>query len=138
MTLSRRTLLGACLCALCGVAPARAEGPLGADNAIDKAMQVVIDPATGQLVPAPANAANAVSIEHLRRLLVNTSSEGLTVEKRQDGTEIVNLQGRFQHTLLYQVDGNGTVWVSCDLHGGHRLSMTAINALRSWAPPPQQ
>jgi hypothetical protein len=96
-------------------------------------MQVVIDPMTGRITPAPAQAPGAISVEHLRQLLQNSTAEGLAIERRPDGTEVMDLQGRFQHAMQIQFGADGTVMIACNVHGGHLLSLAAIRSLRSWA-----
>jgi hypothetical protein len=136
MVIARRGFLGACLCLLCGAAAARADSGAPAP-ALSAATQVIVDPATGQILPAPVGASEAVSIEHLRALVQNSTTEGLQIERRPDGAEVMNLQGRFQHAVVFQNNGDGTVTVACDLHGGHKLSLAAIKSLRSSALSPQ-
>ncbi|MBI1778775.1 MAG: hypothetical protein HYR63_25830 [Proteobacteria bacterium] len=124
------------LSVLSGRSPARADS--GTPIPGRSAMDVLIDPATGQIMPTPPGAPGSVPVEHLKQLLLNATTEGLPVERRADGTEIMNLQGRFQHAAVIQMNGDGTVTVTCDLHGEHRLSLAAVNSLRAWALPSQQ
>jgi len=45
--------------------------------------------------------------------MINTSSDGLREEVKEDGTVIVDLQGRFQSALVVSIDENGKMVSTC-------------------------
>ncbi len=78
-------------------------------------MVVQFDPATGQIVEPTADGLRELH----DRMNLNTSSEGL-VEVPSDvpgGGYMVDLQGRFQHSMTATIDASGVVRTTCSTSG---------------------
>jgi len=85
------------------------------------------DAATEDAAAAPAVAARsaartaAPTREQLEQQLLemtSESSEGLTIEKRADGTEAVNLEGRFMSVMIATPAANGGYVLECQTGDG--------------------
>ncbi|HOC44827.1 MAG TPA: hypothetical protein PKJ99_17575 [Thermoanaerobaculales bacterium] len=68
---------------------------------------VYIDPETGKVTSTPTDAQRAAMQSALAELL-NYSDEGLVEVVMPDGSVVMDLQGRFQSTLIVQVAPDGT------------------------------
>lgn len=74
-------------------------------------VQVAVDPQTGKLrEPTPEE--RQALIQAMRRLL-STSTDGLTVVQHPDGSETVDLEGRFQNLSVAKINADGTVSKQC-------------------------
>ena len=140
------TGLAACGSPVDGSAPSdalsRAESPAGqpasalepATAAVvpgeSAAMMVFVDPETGERVSRPMTEAQR---QMARSVQVDRSSEGLEVVRRPDGSIVVDLQGRFQHTAVARRGPDGSVQLDCDTDA-EPLGQGA--AARSSAPSP--
>ena len=89
------------------------------------AMVVFLDPETGQRVSRPITEAQR-QMSRSARARLNRSSEGLEVVHRQDGSMMVNLQGRFQNTSVVRRESDGSLHLDCDTDAeplGHEASV---------------
>lgn len=75
-------------------------------------LRAFIDPSTGRLREPTDEEMAAIAASS--RFAQNDSSEGLVVERRKDGTKIVNLQGRFMHAVQVSRAPDGTLTTACD------------------------
>lgn len=76
------------------------------------AMRVYRDPATGALSSQPAGeqqAADSTASESR----FSDSSEGLTEKRHSSGMVSVDLQGRFESTMVAKVGADGTLTIGC-------------------------
>jgi len=73
--------------------------------------QVKVNRQTGRLVPPTAEEARILA-EGLKKILSN-STEGLTIRKLADGTEEMDLQGRFMNLMLARTTTDGKVETEC-------------------------
>lgn len=74
-------------------------------------VQVAVDPQTGKLrEPTPEE--RQALIQAMQRLL-STSTDGLTVVQHPDGSETVDLEGRFQNLSVAKINADGTVSKQC-------------------------
>ncbi|UCH83039.1 MAG: hypothetical protein JSW50_11275 [Candidatus Latescibacterota bacterium] len=79
----------------------------------DAGLKVYIDPVTKLPVEEPVDPTlDFPSFEGD----LNTSSEGLTLEKSPVSGEMVNLQGRFRHRYTAAVGPDGKPTGNCDIH----------------------
>lgn len=62
---------------------------------------------------AESSAEEAAKFEAEVRKMINRSGEGLTVYTLDNGTKVVDLQGRFQNVSLATVKADGTVSTTC-------------------------
>jgi hypothetical protein len=84
-----------------------------------------------QIVPTGAEDAVAPVEDDGTRLvdaLTNDSTEGLTVIQRADGTQSIDLQGRFQHVLRVAKTEDGKTEMSCNADA--KLG----KAMKPWTP----
>ena len=90
-------------------------------------MMAYVDPETGELTtgiaPAGAFELDADTQNALRR-----DTEGLEVVKHPDGSESIDLQGRFQSVSVVRIDENGKAIVCTDNANGVERVMTAKTA----------
>jgi len=87
-----------------------------------QSIRVYIDPKTGALSDQPVGQPTDMSIEHLRAVALNQSAEGLEIVRMPDGSEMMSLEGRFQHSLEIHVADGGALVVRCAVHGEHLIS----------------
>ncbi len=73
--------------------------------------QVKVNRQTGRLVPPTAEEARILA-EGLKNIL-SKSTEGLTVRKLADGTEEMDLQGRFMNLMLARTTTDGKIETEC-------------------------
>ena len=90
---------------------ARSAGRPGNQPAGTAAMRVALDPETGALVQAPADAGKALSPAVANML--SRSSEGLVEVHHPDGRVSVDLQGRFMSASLARITADGEVETTC-------------------------
>ena len=90
-------------------------------------IQTGAEDAAAEAAEAPAVAARsaartaAPTREQLEKQLLemtSESSEGLTIEKRADGTEAVNLEGRFMSVMIATPAANGGYVLECQTGDG--------------------
>jgi hypothetical protein len=81
---------------------------------IPSGYMIHIDPATGQLVDRAPGTVPVVFDEALQNAL-STSSEGLVevASPVEGGGTMIDLQGRFQNTMVSTVDENGVLQAPC-------------------------
>ena len=88
-------------------------------------------PATGAedaAAPTPIDLPGQQTLE----AITSRSIQGLTFERRSDGTLSINLQGRFQHLLMTAPGADGRLEVSC-ITGTHaHVAPTVL--MPSWRP----
>jgi hypothetical protein len=65
--------------------------------------------------------------------ITSRSTEGLSVEKRGDGTIGLDLQGRFMYVLTAVPDEGGNLQVSCHTGEGGPLA-AEVRAIQPWRP----
>ena len=92
--------------------------------------RVYRDPRTGALSDQPVGEPTDLSLEHLRAVALNQSAEGLEIVRMPDGSEMMNLEGRFQHALEIHVADGGALVVRCSVHGEHLISAGLFKHLR--------
>jgi len=80
------------------------------------AMTIHIDPATGQLVPVPADALQRLFTQDLRSRL-STSQEGLVETAAPGGGTMIHLEDRFQNAMSATIDLQGGLVAHCDALG---------------------
>ena len=74
-------------------------------------------PATAAVAARSAAKTAAPTAEQLEKQLLemtSESSEGLTIEKRADGSEAVNLEGRFMSVIVATPAANGGYVLECE------------------------
>lgn len=64
--------------------------------------------------------------------ITSDATEGLTVVKRADGTQMVDLQGRFQHVLKASKTADGKTDVSCNVDT--KLVDADGKPIKAWVP----
>ncbi len=92
--------------------------------------KVYLDPKTGALSDQPVGEPTNMTLDHLRAVALNQSTEGLEIVRMPDGSEIVNLEGRFQHALEIHIADGGALVVRCAVHGEHLISAGLFKQLR--------
>ena len=119
------------LCAVCLMAtlalpsaassPADEEGPKrqapevgSADPVVTKAMRVIYDPETGEILSVPIRDTEVLSSRLAKAL--TRSTEGLQVFELSNGGTGVHLDGRFQHALMVRVKADGSLETMCTNH----------------------
>jgi len=93
------------------VATSEADAAPAAGSAVLHGMRVVIDPETGELRAPTPGEAKAMSIR--LKSAVNRSSKGLYSVTHVDGTQSLNLQGRFLNVSTATVGSDGKVERDC-------------------------
>jgi hypothetical protein len=73
--------------------------------------EVIVDQTTGQRRKPTDEEIEALVVQV--SALTNRSSEGLTVTKRPDGTQMMDLQDRFNNVALARANEDGTTSVRC-------------------------
>ena len=92
--------------------------------------KIYIDPKTGVLTDQPIGEPTVMTLDHLRAVALNQSAEGLEIIRMPDGSEMMNLEGRFQHSLEVHVADGGALVVRCSVHGEHLISAGLFKQLR--------
>ena len=104
-------LLAATLVACSPQAPTQTSTTLAGDDAPGTSgLRAAIDPATGELTSEPVAADAVQSVTDP----LQWSSEGLVIETLPDGTERVDLQGRFQSASYARVAADGALEIRYD------------------------
>jgi hypothetical protein len=75
-------------------------------------LRAYIDPATGRLTAAPTEA-QVRGLDEGLDALANRSSEGLAAVTQPDGTQVVDLQGRFRSLSTATISATGSVRLDC-------------------------
>jgi hypothetical protein len=75
-------------------------------------LRAYVDPSTGRLTAAPTEA-QVRGIDESLDVLANRSSDGLAAVTLPDGTEIVDLQGRFRSLSTATISATGSVRLDC-------------------------
>ncbi|GEM_PF-2964500 len=75
-------------------------------------MQLHLDPQTGERTYSAAAETTRTDEDTLKRAL-NRSDEGLKERVLEDGTRLVDLQGRFQNLFAARTDARGSVVLGC-------------------------
>jgi len=81
-----------------------------------EAARVYRDPETGELGPPPANAAPfpaPTELSAATRARLSRSDEGLQARTLPDGTQLLDLQGRFQNFSVVTLDRHGDKHLYC-------------------------
>ena len=86
---------------------------------------VQIDPQTGQMKPLSAQEAQQIA-EGLKTML-NKSTDGLVEVKHPDGTESIDLQGRYQNVSMARIGEDGTVETECTDEPGQAARFFGID-----------
>jgi hypothetical protein len=105
---------------------ALAQDQAAAKVQLPQQIQTGAEDAAAEAAAAPAVAARsaartAPTREQLEKQLLemtSESSEGLTIEKRADGTEAVNLEGRFMSVMIATPAANGGYVLECQTGDG--------------------
>jgi hypothetical protein len=71
-------------------------------------MRIFRDPVTGEIGPPPADAG-----AQMESAVVPIDDAGLLQVRLPDGSYMVDLQGRFQESMVMQIDANGNRVVRC-------------------------
>ncbi len=119
------------LCVACFVAifaapvaagsPDETEGPQrqaseapNAETAVTKAIRVIYDPETGEIISVPFRKTDVLSAPLAKAL--TRSAEGLQVFELPNGGTGVHLDGRYQHVLMVRVMPDGSFETVCANH----------------------
>jgi len=99
-------------------APEGANGAPGVAAAGVEAARIYRDPETGKLGPPPASAtalesAPATALSTAMQARLNRSDEGMQARTLPDGTDLVDLQGRFQNFSVVTLDRHGDAHLHC-------------------------
>jgi len=88
-------------------------------NAYHSGSTIFVDPATGK-IRAPTQAErNALQQKIDTEHKFSKSDDGLVQVQLPDGSYMVDLQGRFQHTLKIQSGADGSLTYQCDTQPEH-------------------
>ena len=71
-------------------------------------MRIFRDPVTGEIGPPPADAG-----AHMESAVIPTDDAGLRQVRLPDGSYMVDLQGRYEESMVMQIDANGNRVVRC-------------------------
>ena len=85
-----------------------------AEPVATKAMRVIYDPETGEIISVPFRE-NGVLSAPLTKALTR-STEGLQIFELENGGVGVHLDGRFQHALMVRVKPDGSLETVCTSH----------------------
>jgi hypothetical protein len=80
-----------------------------------KAIRVIYDPETGEIISVPLRESGETLSIPLTKALTR-STEGLQVFEISDGGAGVHLDGRFQHALMVRVKPDGSLETVCTNH----------------------
>jgi len=92
----------------------RASEAGGAESVATKAIRVVVDPETGEIISVPFRETEVLSAPLAKAL--SRSTEGLVVFDLPNGGKGVHLNGRFQHALMVRVKSDGSLETVCTNH----------------------
>ena len=92
------------------------QGPeaASAESVATKAIRVIIDPETGEIISVPLRATEVLSAALAKAL--SRSTEGLRVFELSNGGMGVHLDGRFQHVLMVRMRPDGSLETVCTSH----------------------
>jgi hypothetical protein len=79
-----------------------------------RAIRVIYDPETGEIISVPFRETGILSIPLAKAL--TRSTEGLVVFELKNGGKGVHLDGRFQHALMVRVRPDGSLETFCTNH----------------------
>jgi hypothetical protein len=122
-----RTLLALAVVIGLSSGAALAQDQAAAKVQLPQQIQTGAEDAAAEAAAAPAVAARSAAStaaptrEQLEKQLLemtSESSEGLTIEKRADGTEAVNLEGRFMSVMIATPAANGGYVLECQTGDG--------------------
>ena len=71
-------------------------------------MRIFRDPVTGEIGPPPADAG-----AHMESAVIPTDDAGHRQVRLPDGSYMVDLQGRYEESMVMQIDANGNRVVRC-------------------------
>lgn len=104
---------------VCGVAaqaeqaPAKQEAPAASAESVGQSgMLAFVDPETGELVSSPVTEEQKQFAERAGNDL-NFSDEGLVQQVMPDGSVMVDLQGRYQMSMVVDVQADGSLRARC-------------------------
>jgi hypothetical protein len=92
------------------------------------AMRAFRDPETGALVQEPVTPEQQRMVEQWNRA-IDKSGAGLVVLSSPNGTQMVDLQGRYQHVMRAARDDAGSIALSCS-DGPARPDLRGVVAAR--------
>jgi hypothetical protein len=92
----------------------RAPAARTADPVTTKAVRVIYDPASGEIISVPIRGTEVLS-DPLAKALTRTT-EGLQVFELSNGGKGVHLDGRYQHALMVRVKPDGSMETVCTSH----------------------
>jgi YbbR domain-containing protein len=85
-----------------------------AEAVTTKAIRVIYDPETGEIISVPLRGTKVLSAPLAKAL--TRSTEGLQVFDLANGGKGVHLDGRFQHALMVRVRPDGSIETVCTSH----------------------
>jgi len=85
-----------------------------AEAVTTKAIRVIYDPETGEIISVPFRETGTLSVPLAKAL--TRSTEGLEVFELKNGGKGVHLDGRFQHALMVRVKADGSLEMVCTSH----------------------
>ena len=85
-----------------------------AETYTTRAIRVIYDPETGEIISVPIREAGVLSAPLAKGL--TRSTEGLRVFELENGGTGVHLGGRFQHALMVRVNPDGSLETVCTSH----------------------
>ena len=85
-----------------------------AEAVTTKAIRVIYDPETGEIISVPLRGTKFLSAPLAKAL--TRSTEGLQVFELANGGKGVHLDGRFQHALMVRVKPDGSIETVCTSH----------------------
>lgn len=94
--------------------------------------QVAVDSQTGRL-RQPTREEAKVLFEAMQKLL-NASTDGLTITKHADGSESIDLEGRFQNFSVGKLNPDGTVSTKCVSNVGEAAAFLGVDPKSGVAP----
>ena len=85
-----------------------------AEAVTTKAIRVIYDPETGEIISVPLRETGVLSVPLAKAL--TRSTEGLHVFELTNGGKGVHLDGRFLHALMVRVKSDGSLETVCTNH----------------------
>ena len=104
-----------------------------ADATATKAIRVVYDPETGEVISVPFRETEILSAPLARAL--TRSTEGLQVFELKNGGMGVHLGGRFQHALMVRVKPDGSLETVCTSHSHEAEAFLKGATAEAYAAP---
>jgi len=92
----------------------QASGAPTAEASTTRAIRVIYDPETGEIISVPFQETVVLSAPLSKAL--TRSTEGLQVFELANGGKGVHLDGRFQHALMIRVKADGSLETVCTNH----------------------